>query len=359
MQVSKAHHFIPVGHLARFAPGSTPSRERELHLFDKRTNAYRTGKTGKVAFENDLYAFRAPPTGSAGVDVLGIRTFDDIVRWVSYAATKDAFVESDKAGIEERGVRALADLSTWSVGEYRLDDDQRVDVLVYVGLLLAQHPAMMSRRAEVVAARFWVKAADRLAQSDDARRLFADLDRGFSVLAMILDALITAGELNFLAWKVVRWSNGPRIILGDTAVVATFPGNLLGTGDVWTPGARFALPIDPSCVLFIGEFAPGLCVVEDRSGTGAASEIMALNVTSWARAHAEVYAADRVDLTATQRQLGPLHPAHAYPDQLAVRQSVLPDFAFDGQGELRILHPPDPIGDDLVARYRARFGTSR
>jgi hypothetical protein len=353
--VSKAHHFIPVGHLARFSLGNAVPRECDLQIFDKRANGYRTGKTGKVAFETNLYAYRSPSGERAGVESFELRTFDDLGRWVRDAATKDAFVESDKAGIEERGLRAIADLSTWSTGDYHLDEDQRVDALAYVGLLLAQHPSMMARRAEAVSARFWAKASDRIAPTDGARRLFAGMDHGISVLAMILDALCTARELNYLAWKVVHWRNSPRLILGDSAVVAMFPGNPLGTGDTWTPGATFALPIDPGCVLFIGEFAPGLCVVEDRSGPDAASEIMVMNITSWARARAEVYGAERVDLIATQERLEPISPTGAFPNQLPVRTSVLPDFAFDDQGDLRIVHPPDALDDDLAERYRARF----
>lgn len=56
----KAHHFIPVGHLAKFGTASRKPRDARLWVYDKQAGATRRGKAGKLATENDLYTYRVP-----------------------------------------------------------------------------------------------------------------------------------------------------------------------------------------------------------------------------------------------------------------------------------------------------------
>jgi hypothetical protein len=62
MQRPKAHHFVPVAHLAHFSrdPDSVSSRDRQLYVFDKCSGNYHALRASKVAFENDLYTTRFP-----------------------------------------------------------------------------------------------------------------------------------------------------------------------------------------------------------------------------------------------------------------------------------------------------------
>lgn len=346
----KAHHYIPASHLARFGSGAGPVRARAIQVFDKRAGTYRSGSAGKLAFENDLYTFRQPPLPD------GLEGLEAVLQAVRDAANKDAFLEHDKAAMEERGLRALVAMEAWTAGERTLDDSVRVPVLAYVALLLAQHPSMMMRRAREIEARFWKGASGRLKRSRTARRLVAEMVRGFSVLAMIPDQLLTALELNYLGWKVVRWPTGPRLILGDSAVVATYPGNAFGVGDVWTPGARFYVPLSPGSALFLGDYAPGVCFVEERTGPPSRTEVTSLNVVSWVRARSEVYAMSQEDLTLTSQALGPFDPKSSMADQLLVRQAVLPGFRANGPS-VDMLPPLDPMADDTAGRFRARMAT--
>jgi hypothetical protein len=346
----KAHHFIPVGHLARFATGAGQSpRQAKLWVFDKRTRQTRPSKVGKVAFETDLYTMRHPQV-QGQVDTLEALT-DAILR----SSVNDRWLESDKAPMEERGLRALRELEAMPAGDHRLSDEERVDAIAYVALLLTQHPTVMKRRAALVAKRF--HAAIRPIVGDDARvqRAFGDFDRGNSVLGLIPEQLSLALELNFLAWNVVRWRDAPRLLLGDNAAIAQFPGNTFGIGDAWTPGGLFVVPISTSAALFIGGFDGGLCRVEERSGDRGRTEVPWLNVVSWVRAAREVYAFDPGDFAQAISALGPIEPEMAAPDQLAIRETLLPGFKVDASGDLTISAPPSVLSYDVAAAFAARF----
>jgi Protein of unknown function (DUF4238) len=347
----KAHHFIPVGHLARFATGSSEvPRNARLWVFDKQTNRTRPSKVGKVAFETDLYTMRTPQVSGAEVE-----TFEALADLIAKMSINDRWVETDKAPMEERGLRALRELESLPIGEHRLSEEERVDALAYVALLLTQHPTVMKRRAALIAERF--RAAIRPIVGDDPRipRVFADFDRGSSVLGLIPEQLTLALELNYLAWSVVRWRDAPRLILGDNAVIAQFAGATFGIGDAWTTGGLFIVPISTSSALFIGGFDAGLCRVEERSGDRGRAEVPWLNTLSWVRAGREVYAMDPQDLADSRSALGPIEPRMATPDQIEIRLNLLPGFIRDEHGGISISWPPSVLEYDVAAAFAARF----
>lgn len=353
MKKAKAQHFIPVGHLARFSP-TPPSkrpRDRTLHLFDKRTGSHRTAKVGKVAFENDLYTFRIP-------DMTGVEPDPaQLLRAVFDPANKDVEIESSKAEIEERGLAAIREMDSWTAGVRDISEDDRAPLLAYVGLLLAQHPTMMNARLAVVRDRYWKQVEPRFGRPGLLRLMNEEMDKGMAAFAVVFDGLATALELNYLAWKVVRWANHPHLLLGDVGVAAWYSGGMaIGTGDAWTTGAKFLLPLNPTSMLVLSGFAPGVCVIEDRDGSESEAEVDTMNIISWARSRAEVYAADRSDLDRTIALLGPLDPKGDHSSQLQVRTSVLPDYAFDEHGDLRIIQPPEPDPVEVRRRWETRVG---
>jgi hypothetical protein len=348
---AQAHHFIPAAHLARFSasPPNVEPRNRVLHLYDKRSGGFRQGKVGKVGFENDLYTFRIP-------DLKGVEPeLEQLAKAVFDPANKDAELETAKIDIETNGLAAIQAIDGWGVGQREVSEDERAPLLAYFGLLLAQHPTMMSARATALRNRFWEAASFRSSPPTPIRTVFDEAMRGAGAFAVVFDGFATALELNYLAWKVIRWRDGPRLILGDVGVAAWYPGGLWGVGDPWTPDATFVLPISPTSVVVLGGFAPGLCVVEDRSGVDAEEEICVMNVGSWARSRAEVYAADRGDLERTISLLGPIDPRADHSAQLRVRTSVLPGFEVDAKGDLKINQPSEPDGDQVQERFESRF----
>lgn len=348
MQRPKAHHFVPVAHLARFSgdPDSIPPRDRRLNVFDKRSGSYRTSRAGKAAFENDLYTTRLPDLSALEPDPV------QLVRAVLDPANKDSELESDKAEIEERGIAAIREIESWPSGPRGLTEDERVPFLSYVGLLLAQHPTMMEARQALISGRFWAVAERRVTRDPILERIVAEMDHGAGALAVVFDGLALALELNYLAWKVVRWTN-PRLILGDVVAAAWYPGAPLGVGHPWQPDSKLAIPISPTSAVILGGVGPGICRVEERGES--ISEVDALNVISWARSRSEVYAMTREDLERVASQLGPLDPTASYSRQLAVRESVLPEFAVDVRGDLRISQPDPPDPDATRRRFEARF----
>jgi hypothetical protein len=348
----KAQHFIPVGHLARFGTpaGSRGPRGSVVHVFDKRSGVYRTAKAGTVALENDLYTFRLPDLTGIKPEFAAMyaRTFDP--------ANKDVEIEVAKADIEARGSRAMAEIETWPTGLRDVSEDDRVSLLTYMGLLLAQHPTMMKARAAEVRERFRMLVGPRFEQSEHLRAIDAEMARGTSVLALIFDGLATALELNYLAWKVVRWTNGPRLVLGDVGVVAWYPGvKTIGVGEIWAAGAKFLLPISPRSIVIISQFAPGACEIEDYGDGVPEGAVDAFNALSWARSRSQVFALDREDLERAIVGLGPLDAGADYSAQLPVRHSVLPSFEFDERGDLRIVQPMEPSDDEVQERWQARF----
>jgi hypothetical protein len=349
MERPKAHHYIPAAHLARFSvdPPSVPARRRTVAVYSKRDAGFRRAKAEKLAFENDLYTFRIPDMSGVQPDP------DQLVRAVFDPANKDAELEAAKADIELAGLEAMREVEKWEVGPRVLTEDERQPLLSYAGLLLAQHPTMMAARSDALATAFWSAVGDRVVRDPILETLTDEMNRGSGAMAVVFDGLATALELNYLAWKVVRWPEGPRIILGDTGVSAWFPGQVLGIGHPWSSGAKFMLPISPSSIVIFGEVIPGAAFVEERTNDPA--EIGAQNVISWARARSEVYASDFDDLKAVMRTLGPLGPRSDHSTQLEVRQSVLPTFKLDHRGDLKIVQPKSPDGDETRLRFEARF----
>jgi uncharacterized protein DUF4238 len=355
MQKAKAHHFIPVGHLTRFSssPDRIRSRDRTLHLYDKRSGSYRTAKVGKAAFENDLYTFRIP-------DMTGVEPDPaQLVRAIFDPANKDAEIESAKVEIEERGLAAMREIDSWPAGLREVAEDDRAPLLAYVGLLLAQHPTMMNARIAVVRERFWKQVEPWFGRPVLLRTMLDEMDKGMAAFAVVPDGLATALELNYLAWKVVRWASQPRLLLGDVGVAAWYPGEkTIGPGDVWTPHAKFLMPISPTSMVVLGGFAPGVCLVEERDEPDSEAEVDEVNVISWARSRAEVYAADRRDLERTAALLGPLDPISDHSSQLKVRASVLPDYEFDDLGKLHVIEPAAPDSEEVRHRWETRFATT-
>jgi hypothetical protein len=351
MTQAKAQHFIPVGHLARFSasPNTVPIRRRVVHLYDKRSGSFRSAKAEKVAFENDLYTTRTPY-------VVGIQPeADQLIRAVFDPANKDAEIEGLKAEIEENGIAAMRAIDAWDVGLRELSEEERRPLLAYAGLLLAQHPAMMCARAGAISRRFWTAAARRGGPSVSVQAVWDELTRCMSVMAVVSDGFAAAFELNYLAWKVIRWPGRPGLVLGDVGVAACYSQKLLGIGDLWAEDAKFLLPISPTSVVVMGGFAPGVCLVEDRSGTDATREIGVMNFVSWARSRSEVYAAHRGDLDRALVSLGPVDPRADHSTQLHVRASVLPDFNVDANGDLKIIQHYESAGDDVQKRFEARL----
>ena len=320
-------------------------------MYSKRNSGFRRAKAEKLAFENDLYTFRIP-------DLRGVEPeADQLVRAVFDPANKDAELEAAKADIEAAGINAMREIDGWDVGPRVLTEDERQPLLSYAGLLLAQHPTMMAARNDALAASFWNVVGSRVVRDPFLEKLTNEMNRGSSAMAVIFDGLATALELNYLAWKVVRWPNGPRVVLGDVGVAAWFPGHVLGVGDPWSAGAKFFLPISPTSVVIFGELIPGAVLVEERPNNPA--EIGVQNVISWARAGAEVYGSHIDDLEAVMPALGPLGPRSDHSTQLVVRQSVLPTFRLDSRGDLKILQPESPHGDETRGRFEARYPNFR
>ena len=351
MKQAQAQHFIPVGHLARFSvdPIAVPLRRRALHLYDKRSGSFRTAKAEKVAFENDLYTTRTP-------DVGGIQPVpDQLLRAVLDPANKDSDIEGWKADIEGRGLAAMRAIESWEVGLRELTEEERAPLLVYVGLLLAQHPTMMSARRDAISAKLWAATRRYPSASPELRAVWEEMARGMGIMAMLPDAYAAAFELNYLAWKVIRWPGPAGLILGDVGVAAWYPGEPFDVGDLWTADAKFLLPINPTTLVVLSGFASGVCMVENRSGTDAKREIDAINFASWARSRSEVYAARRRNLDRALVSLGPLDPRADHSAQLHVRASVLPDFHVDPHGVVRIIERFESGGDDVQKRFEARL----
>jgi Protein of unknown function (DUF4238) len=352
MKPTQAQHFVPVAHLARFSasPSTVPLRKRTVHLYDKRSGSFRSAKAEKAGFENDLYTTRSPDFGS--IDPAP----DQILRMVLDPANKDVDIEMWKAEIEEKGLAAIRVIESWDIGSREVSDDERVPLLAYAGLLLAQHPTMMDARRETINERFWsASGRDRDAAPPELRAVIDEMARNFGVIALIPDAFAAAHELNYLGWKVVRWRGASGLILGDVGIAAWYPGDPLAVGDLWTVDARFLLPISPTTLVVLTGFAPGSCLVEERSGPNTDAGIGAINCASWARSRSEVYAARRDDLDSTLVALGPLAPQEERSRQLSVRASVLPDFRVDADDVLHFVDPADSDPGEVRSRFDARF----
>lgn len=232
---AKAQHFIPVTHLARFSasPITVPIRDRVVHLYDKRSASFRRAKVAKVAFENGLYTTRNP-------HILGLEPEPgQLIRAVFDPSNKDAEIERLKAEIEDSGVTAMRAIDAWDVGLREVSEEDRRPPLAYVGLLLAQHPAMMSARAGAIGGRFWTAAAQRGTPPPAVQTVWDEMARCMSVIEVVSDGFAAAFELNYLAWKVIRWPERPDLILGDVGVSACYALEPLGIGDLWAEDAKF------------------------------------------------------------------------------------------------------------------------
>ena len=303
-----------------------------------------------MAFENDLYTFRVPDMTSVKPDST------QLMHAVFDAKNKDAEVENIKADVEERGLAALRVIEAWPSGAREVSEDDRAPLLAYVGLLIAQHPTMMNARARLIRERLWAEVEPRFGRPAPLERVLDEMSKGIGALAVVSDGFATALELNYLAWKVVRWPDSHGVILGDVGVAAWFAGDAaLGSGDVWAQGAEFFLPISPSSVLILGGVLPGVCVVESREGAGSDAEVTVVNVVSWARSRASVFATDRSYLEQTRAALGPIPPGADFSLQLGVRESVLPSFKIDRRGEFLMTQPPEPSPEEVRRRWDSWF----
>ena len=226
----EAHHFLPAAHLARFSldASSVQVRDRTVSVYSKRSGQFRRAKAGKLAFENDLYTFRLPVLTDVQPDP------DQLIRAVLDPANKDGEIESMKAEIEEAGIAAMREIDGWQPGPRILSEDERQPMLSYAGLLLAQHPTMMAARSDALSRSFWNLVQDQVIRNPMLDVLTDEMHRGTSAMALIFDGLATALELDYLAWKIVRWPAGPAVILGDTGVAAGFSPKVLGVGDAWS-----------------------------------------------------------------------------------------------------------------------------
>lgn len=346
MTSPKAHHWIPAAHLARFSEDSGPTRRRRVWVADKVSASFRPAKVSNVFIESNLYSFRTLPTTPITAST------PDELRAVLRGAPHDPLVEIEKSAvIEADGIQALIDFEAMPAGVHEVDEERRRPLVAYVALLLAQHPAMMRRRTAAIGDRFWSAAAPAFDGDEHARAMFEPLDAGYGVLSMVNDQLMLALELNWLAIEVIRWSGGPRLVLGDTGVVATFPGRSMGTGHPAMPGAQFAVPLSPHAALLLGHVRPGLCVVSDRSARDAERDVAALNRASWVRAAREVVGCSRDDIQAVISSIPPPARTVSRPDQLEVRDAALPSFAVDEHGDLHVEPPMSALDYDATPTF--------
>ena len=347
----KAHHFVPVAHLARFSgsPNSVPLRDRILHVYDKRSGQFRSAKAKNVAFQNDLYTTRTPDLSGVQPDL------QQLLETVFDPAKKDAEVERAKIDIEAGGLSAMQELELWTVGQHEVPGEQKGALLAYIGLLLAQHPTMMDARASAIRQKFRAATAPRFKLPPPLRTIFDEFSSGAGVLALAMDAFASAFELSYLGWRVIRWPDGPHLILGDVGVAVRYPLDPLGVGGPWTEQAMFLLPVSPTTLLIVGGSAPGACVVEARGGGDAGSEIAAINSVSWARSRSEVYGGELHDLEQTLAIVGLREGSADHSTQVHVRGSVLPDFFVDDGGQLEIVQPPNPSPEETHTRFVLKF----
>lgn len=343
----KAHHWIPAGHLARFSADDGPPRRRRVWVGRKADGDLRRSRADRVFVETNLYSVQIAP---AQIDASTMAELADHIR----RAARDPFIETEKAALEDAGLRAIATFEAMPPGVHIVDEDGRRDLVAYLALLLVQHPSMMRRRAVAIGERFWAAAAASFGGDEEARRLFEPFDRGYSVLSMIPDQLMLALELNWLAVEVIRYAGGPRLVLGDTAVVATFPGRPMSVGHAGLPGAQFALPIGPHALIRLGHVRPGLCLVQDRTVDQAEREVRTMSAMSWSRAAREVVGSTAEDLELARASVPDALRASCWPDQLDVRQFALPTFGVDASG-LHVDEPasameydPAPLFDDQL-----------
>lgn len=351
MERPKAHHYVPVWHLTRFSadPKTVAVRERRVANYNKRSGRYERRRCGAVAKENDLYTTR-------GIDLAGVPPeYDAILAAVLDARNKDSWLESDKVEIEDRGRIAFDEIESWPAGRRQLTEEQRVNLLTYVGLLLAQHPTMMRARADLAKQRFWEAAEPVVGHPPRLEALVSELIRGSAVMGILADGFEIGLELNYLAWTVVRYQDTNSLVLGDTGVAAWYKDTLFGIGDPWTPDAMFIVPVSPSSVVILGGFDVGACEVEDRSGREFDAQIQALNAFAWGRARTDVFAASEEDLRRAAATLGPIDPNADHSRQLAVRGTGLPRYRFDEEGEFHVVEPPEVLAADTHPRLVARF----
>lgn len=348
----KAHHYIPAAHLAAFSPDAGPIRDRKIWVVNKRTGSFRRARIEKVAFENDLYTIRTPALRGDE------STYEQLMAAVFDPANKDGDIETLKAEIEERGIRALRAIAEWRPGSRVVSEEEREPVLSYAGLLFAQHPTMMAARAAVVHERMSAWSASAGLKSPRHLEINAEFAKSESVFALIAEAFAIAYELNFLGWKVVRWPTTPRLVVGDNATTLFIPSDPLGVGDVWANDARVGLVVSPTCALFMFQDIPaGGCMVEDRNGNEASAEIDAVNWITWSRARREVYAGSRELL---EQLLG--NPAAEqirssdFSQQLPVRPSLVLDIRTGADGFPSITRPESPGPEDASRRWAERFG---
>lgn len=348
----KAHHYIPAAHLAAFSQDAGPIRHRKVWVADKRTGSVRLARIDKVAFENDLYTIRTPELQG------GESTYEDLLAAVFDPANKAADVESHKARLEDRGIRALRELATWPVGSRILTEEEREPVLSYTGLLLAQHPTVMAARAAEVERRLSGWATSVGLASTHAQEMNAEFARSESVFAMISETFAVAYELNYLGWKIVRWPAEQRLVVGDNAATIFIPTDPLGIGDVWTEGARCAVVVSSSVVVFMmRDLPPGACFVEERVGGDARREMDAVNWVSWARARRELCGPSREVLEELLANPAAEHlRGYDASQQLAIRTSMLIDVISDEKG-LPTIKRPNVSGPENAAReWALRFG---
>ncbi len=222
-----------------------------LHVYDKRSGRLRSAKSRNVAYQNDLYTIRTP-------DLAGVQPdLQRLLRKVFDPGKKDAEVEAAKIDIEAGGLAAMLEIERWEVGPRKVPDEQKAALVTYVGLLLAQHPTMMDARASAIRQKFRAATATRFDPPPPIRAIFDEFSSGVGVLALAMDAFASAFELNYLGWKVIKWPDGPHLILGDVGVAVRYPLDPLGVGDPWTEHAMFLLPVSPTTLLIIGGLAPG------------------------------------------------------------------------------------------------------
>ena len=301
--MAKAHHFIPVRHLARFGDRpAKPARERRVFVYDKIVGRQRgPTKTGNVAREVGLYTTRTQDLSTPPSDPA------DLERALFASEARDeGFEIPEKADLENRGVDAVEGLlDPLEPGVHQWDESTRAPLMLYAALLAVGHPTALRARTRAMHDRMTAALPKQIFDEEWFQRTSLEYARGGAVLGTATDMHETALEFNQLSWRLVRRSEPPYFVLGDNAVAALYPETPFGPGRILDSRALLLMPLSPKAMFWLEAGPPGVGRVVDIDGPEGASIVRGLNRIVWMRAAREVYGRVEKDLLDVARSVSP------------------------------------------------------
>jgi hypothetical protein len=314
VNVPRHHHYIPRFHLRGFGSGAN---DEVLWRYDKKYDTFAKRGVGGSAFEEDYYTWRAPDGSS------------------------DTEFEALFGKLETMAAPIIKKLRSLPPGEFRIADDDRVNLALYVATLDARVPASRNLVEEMGTFMGCVLVEVGLGSPEAYRQrieqdgsivdpealeverleLLAEWRKGGLTvkpptgwdLTLPLEIAIEQVAPALMPMRIViaHRAAAPFFVLGDHPVTHAAPTGhppQLGVGFA-TPGVEVMVPLSADCLLIlVNEPNDGRLRVMPTigpSGIVAGEDwILAMNRPAWLAAERYVFARERADLEAVVAALG-------------------------------------------------------